>query len=416
MRYREDIEIQFTARHKACIKFSGDVKDRLVFMRALDTKDASRKRFICLFNSFVTVSGGDILFIEVFKQIKDFDKIVITPFIGRKICEMKKLNATYILTTKETHVKNIFLTYSRRIVKALFLKIEIRNEDVLYSTSDFLPDVLPAFVYKSKNKNAKWVANIYHIIAQPIRRRGSFLTNLVSFFVQRLSFQLIKRYSDLIFVLNNIVVEQLVKLGFPKHKIHVIGAGINLAQINKIPKIKKAEYDACFLGRLHPAKGIFDLIEIWKLVVSKRENARLAIIYAGPKDLELALTEKIRKENLEANVFMLPLTGDDALRLLKSSKIFVFPSHEEGWGIAICEAMACGLPVVAYDLPVYREIFKGGIITVPLNHTKRFSEEVIGLLEDDEKRFALGKKAEVQASKYDWDDVASRELLLMKNI
>ena len=132
------------------------------------------------------------------------------------------------------------------------------------------------------------------------------------------------------------------------------------------------------------------------MVVSKREKAQLAIIYAGSKDLELALMKKIKEEKLETNIFMLPLTGDRALSMVKNSKVFVFPSHEEGWGIAICEAMACGLPVVAYDLPVYREIFKEGIVTVPLNDIKRFSEEVIDLLENDEKRHILGDKARIK--------------------
>ena len=100
--------------------------------------------------------------------------------------------------------------------------------------------------------------------------------------------------------------------------------------------------------------------------------------------------------------------------MVKNCKVFVFPSHEEGWGIAICEAMACGLPVVAYDLPVYREIFKQGMVTVPLIDIKRFSEEVVNLLENDEKRRILGTKAKNQAKIYDWNSVAARELSLME--
>ena len=38
---------------------------------------------------------------------------------------------------------------------------------------------------------------------------------------------------------------------------------------------------------------------------------------------------------------------------MKSSKLFIFPSYEEGWGISITEAMACGLAVVCYDLKAY---------------------------------------------------------------
>jgi glycosyltransferase involved in cell wall biosynthesis len=287
---------------------------------------------------------------------------------------------------------------------------------LVYSPSDFLWDSFPAFVWKlrSRNKKCKWVQAIFHLIPPPTQRGGLFITNLISFSAQRLSFNLIKRDADLIFVLNYMIKSQLVKLGFSKDRIYVIGAGINLSQIDEIQRAEGVNYDACFLARLHPTKGIFDLIEIWKLIVSKKKSASLAIIYVGSKDLESALARRIKEENLNSNVFMLPLTGKDALSVVKSSRVFVFPSHEEGWGIAIAEAMACGLPVVAYDLPVYREVFTQAIVTVPLNNITRFSDEVLSLLENDEKRHILAEKGRAQVSVYDWDSVAATEFSLME--
>jgi glycosyltransferase involved in cell wall biosynthesis len=236
----------------------------------------------------------------------------------------------------------------------------------------------------------------------------------MSFTAQRVSLTLIKRNADFIFVLNHLIKNELVKLGFPENKIFVTGAGINLREIDQVKKAEGPIYDACFLGRLHTAKGIFDLIDIWKLVVSKKENARLAIIYIGPKDLELAMKKRIDEENLGSNVFMLSLTGKDALSVVKSSKVFVFPSHEEGWGIAIAEAMACGLPVIAYNLPVYREVFPQGMVTVSLNDIKRFSDEALNLIENDEKAHALGSKGLAHVGMYDWASVAARELAFME--
>lgn len=378
-------------------------------------KKQRSKKIVCLFNSFFGVAGGEIRFVEIFKRVTIFDKVVITPALGETFCKNKGLRASYIQTTKESKLNNVMFTYAFRIIKVFLLKLPINNKDIIYSTSDFLPDVLPAFFYKTRNRNVNWVADIYHIIPPPLQRDGPFIKNLVSFSMQRISLQFIKRRSDLIFVLNKGIIKQLVKLGFPENKIYVTGAGINFEKISQIQNGRESLYDACFLGRLHPSKGIFDLVELWKLVVSKRGKGQLAIIYAGSKDLELALMKKIKEEKLEANIFMFPLTGDEALSMVKNCKVFVFPSHEEGWGIVICEAMACGLPVVAYDLPVYREIFKEGIVTVPLRNIKRFSEEVINLLENDDKRHVLGNKARSQATIYDWDSVAKREVLLMKS-
>ena len=128
------------------------------------------------------------------------------------------------------------------------------------------------------------------------------------------------------------------------------------------------------------------------------------------------MLKRIKERNLEANVFMLPLTGDDALSMVKSCKIFIFPSHEEGWGIAICEAMACGLPVIAWNLPVYEEIFPQGMITVPSGNFKRFAEMTLKLLEDSELRHSMSKDALSIASQYSWDKVAGREMALIESL
>jgi glycosyltransferase involved in cell wall biosynthesis len=375
-------------------------------------------KVIAFLNAYRGASGGDSRFVEIIKrlnEIEDLELTIVTSKLGKDFCNERGLNAFFEVTTQEHEVGNIVLLYARRIFSALLLDLEISNGTVLYSASQFLPDVLPIYILKFKHKNVKWVQVIFHLIPLPTRREGSFITNFIPFSEQKLSFRLIRRKADLISVLNDQVKSQLAKLGFSKDRIHVTGAGINLSQLDKIPLVEGLTYDACFFGRLHPAKGIFDLIEIWKLVTSKKKGAKLAIIYDGSKNLESKLAKRIKEENLCSSVFMLPLTGKDALSVVKSSKVFAFPSHEEGWGIAICEAMACGLPVVAYDLPVYKEIFKQGIVTVSMRDIRSFSNEIISLLDDDKRRNTLGEKGRMQATMYDWKSVATLELSLIKS-
>lgn len=64
----------------------------------------------------------------------------------------------------------------------------------------------------------------------------------------------------------------------------------------------------------------------------------------------------------------------------RESKVFIHPSHEEGFGVAPLEAQACGLPVVAWNLPVYQEVFPKGMIKVEMGDIKRFADKVLDLL------------------------------------
>jgi len=369
------------------------------------------KKIVCLFNSFVGISGGDLRFVEIFVRIKSLNKIVITPLLGQKLCESKKLDALYIQTTKESHFQNIFLTYFIRILKALSLNMRI-GADIIYSTSDFLPDVLPSFLYKRKNKNAKWVQVIHHVI--PSKREGSHLTNVISFCAQRASFFLIKRYSDMIITVSSTVKGNLKDLGFTENKIKVNSNGVDASYFEKIVPDKGTSNDGVFIGRLHPSKGIFDLVRIWK-IVCKRKPAKLSIIGDGDQRIKQALNTEIKNHGLSGNIDILGyVDSDQAFQLIRSSKVFVFPSCEEGFGIAILEAMACGLPIVAYSLPVYREVFGNKLVIVPPGDVNSMAKQILYLLENPQVASKMGEANRKFARVYDWNIVAERELVAIK--
>lgn len=366
-------------------------------------------------NSFIGVSGGDSRFVEIMKRLVNSQAIeltVVTPDMGRDFCRSRGLNATYMLTTHEKKVSGIVLLYLERIPIALMRASKVSNETVLYSAYQFLPDVLPVWLLK-RTRRLPWVQTLYHVVPPPSQRDGPFFTNLLAFSAQKMAFALIKRGADAIFVLNSLVKADLAKSGFNPEKIHVIGAGVDISQIDSVRANQLGHYDACFLGRLHPSKGVFELPEIWKYVVSKKKDAELAIIYVGSEKMVAALGSKIKEFNLGSNVKMLPVSGPEALSIVKSCKVFVFPSHEEGWGIAITEAMACQLPVVAYNLPVYQEIFGDDIITVPVKDFKQFADKVVTLLGDDSFRKSLAEKGRTRMAAYDWKAIADKELAVI---
>lgn len=281
---------------------------------------------------------------------------------------------------------------------------------VVYATSDLFWETIPAFFWKMRNRKIEWVQVIHHIYPDWKKRPGNKIVSFFGFYLQKFSFFLARKKADKIIVLNEFIKKELAKRDFDEKRIFLNSNGIDFEQIEAVNKSDK-NYDGVFLGRLSPSKGIADLIEIWKKVCEILPEARLAIIGGGSLEEKNNLLKKIKKHNLEKNIEILGFLGDDeVISILKSGKFFLFPSHEEGWGIAIAEAMAAGLPVVSWNLPVYQEVFENHTLQMKENNIGEFSSKVIELFKDNALREKLSSEGKEFVKKYSWKKVAEREM------
>ena len=132
-------------------------------------------------------------------------------------------------------------------------------------------------------------------------------------------------------------------------KVHTVECGVNFTEIREISEtVSDKHYDAVFMKRIQAVKGIFDIIDIWKMVLKERPNAKLVVIGEGI-DGEKA-RRIVKEENLSNNIIFSGMVLDtiEKFQLLASSKLFVLPTYEENWAIVIGEAMAAGIPVITY--------------------------------------------------------------------
>ena len=358
------------------------------------------------------VSGGDVRFVEIFRRLQGVETTVITPEQGVKFCEERKLSANYVRTSGHDSSSSVLFSYPLRTIRAI-MKLRDRELGVLYASSDFLPDVLPCFILRKKA--TRWVQLIHHLIPSPRKREGSLMNNTLSFLMQRLSLIFIKMKADSVVVVSEGVRQSLIGMGIEASKIHVNPNGVDLAFYDGLAATESG-YDGAFLARLHRSKGIFDLVKIWGQVCDQNPDAKLAIIGGGDESITEELSASIASNGLQDNIALLGfLPRDQAFGVLKSSKVFLFPSHEEGFGIAILEAMACGLPTIGWDLPVYRDVFRtGGMISAPMGEHGTFAQMVNTLLHDEEERGRLSGAARLTAQRFDWEKIAEREKSLLE--
>jgi glycosyltransferase involved in cell wall biosynthesis len=126
---------------------------------------------------------------------------------------------------------------------------------------------------------------------------------------------------------------------------------------------------AAFVGRLAPEKGLDTLIDAWPAVRAAHPDARLTLIGEGPE--RPALEARARALGLPlgpGQAVELPGVAADPTAALRDADLFVLPSREEGMSIALLEAMALGIPLVASSIPGNRRIvsdFKHGRLAPP---------------------------------------------------
>lgn len=98
-----------------------------------------------------------------------------------------------------------------------------------------------------------------------------------------------------------------------------------------------------FLARLVPGKGISDLLTAWSDLSTALPDVHLVIVGDGP------LMPEVRAQDPDRMHLLGRLSGPDVWDAYAAADVFVSPSHGEGWGLTINEAMAAGLPIVMTD-------------------------------------------------------------------
>jgi glycosyltransferase involved in cell wall biosynthesis len=141
-------------------------------------------------------------------------------------------------------------------------------------------------------------------------------------------------------------------------------------------------------ARLIPRKNIRCLIK-----AVTRINVDLHIIGDGPEKSKLSdLAQQMGISDRVTFFGYLP-DRESVYEKMADAGIFVIPSHSEGFGVALAEAMAIGLPVVASDIDIFHEVGGDTIRYVDQNSPEEIAKQIKSLLEDNKKSETLGRAA-----------------------
>lgn len=216
------------------------------------------------------------------------------------------------------------------------------------------------------------------------------------------------RFPDRIVAISEKTQSDLLSLGVRQGRMTTIHNGVDFQHFQCVPP-GRFKTDLAYCGRLKNHKNVHLLIEAVALMKRSRPGVSAVIIGEGPEFA--ALRHLAARSGVDSNIIF---TGalddfDEVIGWLKASQIFVTPSTQEGGGsIALFEANACGLPVIAIrcadgiDPSLIHDGLNGYLINLD---AEQIAQTALELLNSPSRLKANAGASQDCAAKYDWQAV-----------
>jgi len=241
--------------------------------------------------------------------------------------------------------------------------------------------------------------------------------------------------TDFLFCQSMEDTESALSLGFvhPSNILH-IGNGVDFdrfradieysAVVKRELGIPPGSVVITFMGRVVKEKGVTDLVEAFLRLSERHRDCVLLIAgdcdSAGDRDRKTI--ENIRRiANSPGSAGRIRLMGfrSDPEKILLGSDIFVLPSYREGLPRSICEAMSCGLPVIASNIRGCREQVTHGEsgYLFPAGDIEKLTWFLEDLMKHRGKRIGMGRNGRIEAKqRFDERNVISRQIDIYKRL
>lgn len=198
------------------------------------------------------------------------------------------------------------------------------------------------------------------------------------------------------------IKDVLLRDGLRDERISVVHSGIDLGRIDQAPserekvraelQVPEGDWLVANVAHMADHKGQVYLVDAVPRILSKMRNVTFAIV--GDGELRGSLEARARELGVAGRI-RFPGFREDVPRILKALDVFVMPSHMEGLGTSVLDAMAAGAPVVGTEAGGMTEMLEHGRngLVCPIRDAGAIARAVLELLGDRERAKALAAQA-----------------------
>jgi|GEM_PF-74680 len=254
--------------------------------------------------------------------------------------------------------------------------------------------------------NAKRIVTIHDIIPvlfpKTMKWHHSQYWKLVFFLISKIK-------TEIIFI-SNTTKNDFKKIYKTKNKLDVIYLGVNFKNNLKQDIINHKENYILYVGSLEPRKNIPKLIEAFNIFLKTFSNYKLYLVgKSGWEDINININ--INKFNLENKVIKTGYISDNERdKLYLKSKVFIYISLYEGFGLPILEAMKNKLPVIASNTNSISEISNNASILVDPNDEIEISNKLVRIVADNSLKKLYINRGLENIKNFSWKNCAMKTL------
>lgn len=301
--------------------------------------------------------------------------------------ELEKEHNVYVLNYGSSKEKNVFSTYAPKKFRGFsFLLsgigkiigiIKKYDIDIIHSHYILPPGLLGLFGKGITGKKLVISAHGSDVNIMMKRRYGGYVCGYVL------------KKSDYLIANSKSVGKKLEKY----NRTEIIYNGVDLDRF--YPKNYKRE-GVTYIGALTKEKSVETLLKAWK-------NAW--IVGDGPE-----------RKNLEKIGGIYFGYRKDVEEILNKSRVLVLPSKKEGFGVVLLEAMACGTPVIARDIPGVNEIVKNNYNGLLFKEDSELKHLIEKILEDEDLREKIIQNGLETVKNFTWKNTAEKVLKVYERV
>lgn len=169
-----------------------------------------------------------------------------------------------------------------------------------------------------------------------------------------------------------------------------------------------------FLGRIEPRNGLGTLLAAMPQILARYPRTVLTVAGDGP----WRRYYERRAARLGPSVQFAGQVFEDRPHYYGSADLYLCPTKIASFGVTLLEAMACGTPMIVSDNVGFRSVIGAGpeAVVISRDDPAAWAETTIALLDDPDRRAAMGRAGVTKAARFAWPRIARQELAVYERV